>query len=552
MKNDTENSTMIDAKKSEPKLISVRPGVQMLGILQHLNYKSWYALAEFVDNSIQSYHMHRERLQQLHGAGFVLEIDIEIEDTDNPRIVIRDNAAGIAESDYQRAFRPADVPPDRTGLSEFGMGMKSAACWFAPKWRVRTKALGENALATVSVDVTNIVTTGVEHLEVKRTPADPNQHFTELTLENIHQVPRRRGLGKIRTHLADIYRVFLRRGMLRLRVNGEPVEFVEPAVLSHVRHDAAPGAPAIEWRKEIDITTPSGVTVRGFAALLATGKAAGAGFALFRRDRLIQGLGEEGWKPEEIFGRPNSFRSQRLFGELVIEGMAVSHTKDGFRLEEHEEELIPLLREALDAEPLPLLTQAERMRVRPAKATLMTVAASGVEDTIATVERYGPESLTIVDARSHTAVSQPESGALGILPMEPASTSGATSPSLSPSCGTPTGSALVARRESRSIRVGSEDWQVVMELSDDPAISEWVRVFESLDVHARSITIRFSLAHPFTQRFVTDELATLEPLLRIACAMGLAQVFARKAGVPKPGVVLMGVNELLRETLCHD
>ena len=37
---------------------------------------------------------------------------------------------------------PAAIPPDRSGLSEFGMGMKSAACWFAPRWSVRTKALG--------------------------------------------------------------------------------------------------------------------------------------------------------------------------------------------------------------------------------------------------------------------------------------------------------------------------------------------------------------------------------------------------------------------------
>ena len=27
--------------------------------------------------------------------------------------------------------RPAALPTDRTGLYEFGMGMKSAACWFA-------------------------------------------------------------------------------------------------------------------------------------------------------------------------------------------------------------------------------------------------------------------------------------------------------------------------------------------------------------------------------------------------------------------------------------
>ena len=528
---------MTRTEKNKAEVISIRPGVQMLGILQHLNYKSWYALAEFVDNSIQSYLANAERLRALHGDGFILKVEIDIEDTDTPRIVVRDNAAGIASNDYQRAFRPADIPPDRSGLSEFGMGMKSAACWFAPKWRVRTKALGETELATIMVDVSNIVATGTEHIEVKRSPASPDTHFTELTLESLHQVPRRRGIGKIRTYLGDIYRVFLRRGLIELSLNGEPIRHEEPAILKHVRHDAAEGASPIEWRKEISFRMNSGVNVRGFAALLSTGKAAGAGFALFRRDRLIQGLSEEGWKPEDIFGRPNSFRSQRLFGELFIEGVAVSHTKDGFRLEDHEEELLPMLRAALDAEPLPLLVQAERMRVRPPKDNLVDMAQRGVESTITTVERHGPDSL----------------GGVG-QEMAVAATSG-EAPAAAPASGAPrpvSATPLIARRESRSIRVGTEDWQVVLELTDNPAVSEWVHVVESLDHSARSITIRFSLEHPFTQRFVTEDAQTLEPLLRIACAIGLSQVFARKAGVSKAGVLLIGINDLLREVLCHD
>jgi len=532
---------MASKEETSATTISVRPGVQILGILQHLNYKSWFALAEFVDNSIQSYLANLDRLQALHGPDFILRVDIDIEDTATPRIVIRDNAAGIAAGDYQRAFRPADVPPDRTGLSEFGMGMKSAACWFAPKWRVRTKALGETESATITVDVSDIVASGAEHIHVKRAPAKPDHHFTELTLESLHQVPRRRGVGKIRTYLADIYRVFLRRGTLDLRLNGEAVEFTEPTVLTHVRHDAAPGAPAMHWRKEIALTTPSGIKVRGFAALLATGKAAGAGFALFRRDRLIQGLSEEGWKPEEIFGRPNTFRSQRLFGELFLEGIAVSHTKDGFRLEDHEEELLPLLREALDAEPLPLLEQAERLRVRPPRANLADMARTGVDNTITAVERHGPETLADVGQEISTAVTS-----------DAPSVSGQSANAVLPAAIQPSPTPLVARRESRSIKVDSEEWQVVLELSDDPAISEWVHVVDSVGTSARSITIRFSLEHPFTQRFVTEDAQTLEPLLRIACAIGLSQVFARKAGVSKAGVLLMGINDLLREVLCHD
>jgi hypothetical protein len=70
------------------------------------------------------------------GPGFKLHVSIDIDANRPARISIRDNAAGIAQSEFPRAFRPAAVPPDLTGLSEFGMGMKSAACWFASRWQL--------------------------------------------------------------------------------------------------------------------------------------------------------------------------------------------------------------------------------------------------------------------------------------------------------------------------------------------------------------------------------------------------------------------------------
>src|SRR5260370_845074 len=121
---------------SQPR-VSIRPGVGILSVLRHLNYKPWFAMAEFVDNSLQSYLQNREQLQKLHGKSYRLKVEIEIERSDETRIKIRDNAAGIASIDYARAFRPAELPNNRTGLSEFGMGMKRAACWFAPRSTVR-------------------------------------------------------------------------------------------------------------------------------------------------------------------------------------------------------------------------------------------------------------------------------------------------------------------------------------------------------------------------------------------------------------------------------
>jgi len=113
--------------------INIRPDVSVLSALSHLNYRPWFALAEFVDNAIQSFLDQRASLATIDGGNNKLRVSIEIENDDGGRITIRDNAAGISASDFPRAFRPAQLPPNRTGLSEFGMGMKSAACWFAKK-----------------------------------------------------------------------------------------------------------------------------------------------------------------------------------------------------------------------------------------------------------------------------------------------------------------------------------------------------------------------------------------------------------------------------------
>src|SRR5262245_56958145 len=110
--------------------IEIRPEVTILSVLRHLNYKPWFALAEFIDNGVQSFLANRDALVAANGAGYRLRINVKVDASGPGQIIVTDNAAGISASDFPRAFRPAEVPLDRDGLSEFGMGMKSAACWF--------------------------------------------------------------------------------------------------------------------------------------------------------------------------------------------------------------------------------------------------------------------------------------------------------------------------------------------------------------------------------------------------------------------------------------
>ena len=203
------------------RTVDIRPGVSVLAVLRHLNYKPWYALGEFVDNAIESFIEHREALEKAHDGRLKLRVEIDIDSASPARIFIRDNAAGIFEIEYGRAFRPAAIPPNRSGLAEFGMGMKSAACWFAPLWSVRTSALSEPIARKVHFDIENIVNDDIEELTIREAQEKPENHYTEIVLENIFHVPVGRTIAKLKEHLTDMYRAFIRDDLLELRFNGE-------------------------------------------------------------------------------------------------------------------------------------------------------------------------------------------------------------------------------------------------------------------------------------------------------------------------------------------
>lgn len=61
------------------KSLNIRPGVGFLSLLPHLNYKPWFALAEFVDNSLQSFLDYRNDIGRIEGTGCKLKVSIELD-----------------------------------------------------------------------------------------------------------------------------------------------------------------------------------------------------------------------------------------------------------------------------------------------------------------------------------------------------------------------------------------------------------------------------------------------------------------------------------------
>lgn len=501
------------------KTVSIRPGVSILTILKHIQYDPWYALAEFVDNSIDSYLKNEKKLKKLEGKDFQLEVRIEINDVDN-KIIIRDNSAGIHQKDYTRAFRAAEIPPDNSGLSEFGMGMKSAACWFSDFWNVRTTALGEDVEKTVSFDLNKIFYDKLEELKVATKKQDAKSHYTIIELERINRMPIKKTKGKIKEHLASIYRDFTRKGTLKLYLDNVLLEYQDPKILSAPYPYNSKSKP-IYWRKEIDFRMEKGkFSVKGFVGLLESMESGKNGFALFRRGRVIEGSSDEGFKPKEIMGEVGSPEWKRIFGELHLEGFNVSFTKKGIKWDEHMDTFLELLKKNLVSANF--IKQARDYRIRPPKAELQKTAEAIIKNTT--------ESL-----RNNVQPTMRKLRSFSLSTNETTALSRTND---------------VTNREFE-IEFNDTKWLVTIELSFDERISEWIEIGSHVVKNKkgsktlRQVGVRMSLNHPFVLQFAGSDRNKLEPILRIAASIGLAEETAREAGVKQAGAIRMNLNKLL-------
>lgn len=516
-------SPAIETPQHPAAQVNIRPGVSVLSVLRHLNYSYWHALAEFVDNAIQSYLSNRDALRAADGDR-PLRVHITVDGDGSGSMIIRDSAAGIARGDFDRAFKPAEAPVDRSGLSEFGMGMKSAACWCAHEWEVRTKPLGDPHEYAVAFDIERIVTGGIEHIDVETIPATAEDHYTEIRLRRLNKIPTGRTLGKIKDHLADIYRTFTRAGQLELFFNGEQLSYKEPKILTAPYYKEETEEPRV-WRHEIQFDFGGGLSVHGFAALRERASTSRAGFALFRRGRLIQGSGDEGYRPEFIFGKSNSFIYQRLFGELHLEGFEVSHTKDGFRWDDNEEVFLELLKEHLSTAEMPMLQQARGHRVGDRPDDLQRGAEAAATQ-IAAIVRGG---ITLSDGEAEPAL-----------------------PSLEPPSTLPAPSQLLTRQEF-TVGAGSWKWRILVELTAHDPAADWLEVATaasppSRKEYDRTIELRVSLQHPFMRTFAAADPDLIEPLVRVAVALAVSEALAKETA-QGPAGVRYNVNRLLRSDL---
>jgi hypothetical protein len=377
-------TTMSNQQNDE---VNFRPDIASLNSYKTQGYKEWWALAEFVDNSISSFVTNKSALEQVEGPEFILDITVVLNERDG-FISIVDNAAGISKTDMQRAFTSGVPPKNKSSLSQFGLGLKAAGIWFANHIEVTTTALGEPLQKRVVIDLDHINATGLESYKPDVIAFDSEAHGTIVKLTALSRdVPADKStLETIREYLASIYRDFIRTGDVRISVNAikrngtedlelltfEPPTFLVAPRVPDLGSDSVDRPQDLVWRKEVNFKTSTGKQVSGWAGLRAKGSYQNTGFVLLWHRKVILGAGaakdvksgDSVYKPQMVYGAQNSAASLRLFGELDVSEFQTTNRKDNLTWSHSEEtEFLQKLKSELDALPLDLIRQAYKYKV---------------------------------------------------------------------------------------------------------------------------------------------------------------------------------------------
>lgn len=311
-------------------LIDIQPPSDIYDTFGRLSYKAWYALAEFVDNATQNFFDFKGELAATSTSSPALRITIQY-DAVAQTLTVTDDAHGMGEEELGRALRINARPPQRDGRSEFGMGLKTAACWFGKRWTITTTRLGSGVEYQATMDLDELNESRRTVIEPVERQVDPESHGTTLRIEALRQRIHGRGVEVVKKYLASMYRRDIASGDVTIVYNGELLTFDEPPLyVEDLGQDERR-----EWRQDVDVEVEDPSTgirhhVWGWVGIRETMKNAEAGFALFRRNRLVLGAHGEGWRPRQVCGEPGSPEYKRLVGELNMNSFPVSFMKDGF------------------------------------------------------------------------------------------------------------------------------------------------------------------------------------------------------------------------------
>ena len=506
---------------SEINTVSIKFNAKAYNVFRSLQNKYWFAIGEYVDNSVQSYQDNEKAIREYEGDTYKFEINIDF-DWEQDTLTISDNAGGINATSFSRAFEPANIPLDNSGLHEFGMGMKTASIWLADVWTVRTSAVNEEVERYVEFDLKKVLASEKEELTVVTVAKPKEVHYTTIILHRLSKnSPSAFQLPKLKSHLASIYRKFIRDKKLCLRINGEQLNYNDPEVLNAPYYLDKEGS-NIYWRKEINYDDGT-YKATGFLALLnEMSTSIHNGLALFRRGRVIEGSHDEKYIPKVLFGQVGSARYKRLFGELELEGFEVSFNKGSFQELGDIEALMLALKIELSSAEQNLLKQGDEYR----KPKLREEAVNVAKELISSLEKE--DKNTSLDQKVDQSIKEMDSPLVihdnilnQITPLE---------------------------THEKPLNIKGQQYLLKLEIINESKVTDLYNLAVEEGINGvRLATYRVNLNHPFFERFeIFKDEDDYKPILTIIRALVIAELHAPSQGTKNAGNIRLNFNIFLR------
>lgn len=330
--------------------IDISPSVTTYELYTIATYTHWFAIGEFIDNSLTSAYKNWEQLDALYKGKYELIIDIDF-DYDKKTLKISDNAAGILKTDIQRSLRAGEPPEDTSLLSVYGVGMKMSSFWFGRSLEIRTFPISSEHGYEVGVDLDEIKKTrsakiDVEEIKGKKLPG------TDIYIEKIKpdRILHTTGVTKLKLLLASMYRIYLSNPSRKviIKYNGIELNYVDPPILNEPywpdREGPEKDKPTVRWERDFTYKTKSNKVITGKVGLLANMSRDLTGFLLHYKGKGMGGIGSidsgdeinqqdvrdarEYYRPPKIFGQEGGNRYQRFVGSFDISALGKTSSTD--------------------------------------------------------------------------------------------------------------------------------------------------------------------------------------------------------------------------------
>lgn len=291
------------------KRVKIIPDVSIFKRLSRTNMPPAGAIAELVDNSIDSFIINRKALGKLGVTRAIVQISFDV---DGDEIIVADNCAGMDEEALVDSFKLGRSGKGKFELGmgligKYGLGVKTASMVLGNAFTICTKQPDAKKALSLTLDA--------DKLEKSDWELDPVQevsvkfpHGTEVSIYKLHKRYSAPTLGNIKDRCSRIFTHYIQSGALQILINGEPVSPFHQPELRAGSH------------REFEIRLKQG-PIKGWVALMTKSMTSNGnyGFNLVRNSRVVEeykkiGINAGNWE-------------SRIVGELHLDGWEVDFTK---------------------------------------------------------------------------------------------------------------------------------------------------------------------------------------------------------------------------------